>query len=718
LEKARKPMRGSSLSESLIEFRSAKSVLSPRSVALVGASERGRWPRDIYMSSSELGFEGPFYLINPKQTEIYGKPAYPSLRDTPGPVEHAIIIVPAPAVMDVLADAHASGVKSATIYAGGMGDGDSPASIERGEHLRSFIARTGMRIAGPNCMGAFSFREKLFAYPNRLVSAMPGGSVACVFQSGGTLQFFMRTGGIRGLRFSYGISSGNEIDLDLADYLNYLVDDEATLQIVLFIEGIRRPDAFMAAAGRALVSGKTVLAIKTGATIASASAAASHTGAIAGDYQSYLAMCDRYGIVNCQTLDDLVETALAFQNGRKPKGPRVGWVTTSGGTVDLLYDYVEAQKTPLGAFTQETTEKLKPYMQEGINPKNPLDSGIPSTIKNAADQCAIVAADPNIDMVVWANQLPARSDMWVGQECLRAMRDATDKPVLGCSRMSYQLGPDALDVQARAGITFLQRLPETCRALNALWFHAERAGKAPAIPPIAGPSDLHPSNLDAKLAEFQLYGPRSRVAADARSAADAAAHEIGFPVVLKVRSPDISHKTEANGVALDLRSQADVLAAAQAIAASAQAAVPGAKIEGYLVQKMAQGVEVAIGVHEDPLYGPVLLIGAGGVLVELMHDVEVILLPTSTEEIESRLSRLKLDKLLTGFRGRPNADRDALIQATLSLGQFYLNHRAAIAGIEINPLMVAQKSAGVCAVDVRVVWRDQNSQNQTPKGKP
>ena len=685
-------------------------------MALVGASERGRWPRDIYMSSSELGFEGAFYLINPKQTEIYGKPAYPSLRDTPGPVEHAIVIVPAPAVMDVLEDAHASGVKSATIYAGGMGDGDSPASLERGAHLRSFIARTGMRIAGPNCMGAFSFREKLFAYPNRLVSATPAGSVACVFQSGGTLQFFMRTGGIRGLRFYYGISSGNEIDLDLADYLNYLVDDEATRQIVLFIEGIRRPDAFMAAAGRALVRGKTILAIKTGATIASASAAASHTGAIAGDYQSYLAMCDRYGVVNCQTLDDLVETTLAFQNGRKPKGPRVGWVTTSGGTVDLLYDYVDAQKTPLGAFTQETIEKLKPYMQEGINPKNPLDSGIPSTIKNAADQCAIVAADPNIDMIVWANQLPARSDMWADQESLRAMRDGTDKPVLGCSRMSYQLGPDALDVQERAGIAFLQRLPETCRALNALWFHAERVGKAPAIAPAAGPSDLHPSNLDAKLAEFQLHGPASRIAADAKSAA-AAADEIGFPVVLKVRSPDISHKTEVNGVALDLRFQSEVITAAQAIEASARAAVPGAKIDGYLVQKMAQGVEAAIGVHEDPLYGPVLLIGAGGVLVELMHDVEVILLPTSTEEIERRLSRLKLDKLLTGFRGRPNADRHALIQAALSLSQFYLKHRAAIAGVEINPLMVAPNSSGVCAVDVRLVWRDQIPQTQTTKGK-
>ena len=184
-------------------------------------------------------------------------------------------------------------------------------------------------------MGAHSYRERLFAYPNVELCAVPPGSVGAIFQSGGTLQHWLQSGADRGLRFSYGITSGNEADLDLADYLNFLVDDPHTRIIALFIEGIRRPEAFMLAASRALEAGKPILAIKTGATTRSQAAAKSHTGVIGGDYAAYLAMCERYGVCNCRSLDDMMETALAFQGGRLPKGPRIGFVTTSGGTVDL-----------------------------------------------------------------------------------------------------------------------------------------------------------------------------------------------------------------------------------------------------------------------------------------------------------------------------------------------------------------------------------------------
>ena len=306
------------------EFRTVETVLSPKSVAIVGASERGRWPQDIFNASVQGGYSGDIFLINPRQAEVYGRKAYPSLKDLPKVPDHAIVIVPGSAVPGVLEDAAAAGVKSATVYAGAVGDGESEASHERGRAVREIVARTGIRVAGPNCMGAFSYREKLFAYPNRAVAKVPAGPVACVFQSGGTLQFFMGTGASRGLRFSYGVSSGNELDLDLADYLNFMVDDPHTRQIVLFIEGVRRPQAFMRAAERALVARKPIIAIKTGASAKSAQAAASHTGAVAGDFSGYLAMCERYGIVNCRDLDQLVETTLAFQCGRAPKGPARG----------------------------------------------------------------------------------------------------------------------------------------------------------------------------------------------------------------------------------------------------------------------------------------------------------------------------------------------------------------------------------------------------------
>src|SRR6266702_3077665 len=286
-------------------FRSPETVLRASSVALVGASERGQWQRMIYGNLRDYGYPGRVLLVNPRQKEVYGQPCFPSLRELPEPVDHAMVIVPAVGVADVLKDAEAAGVKSATVYAAAMGDGEDPDG--------------------------------------------------CIFQSGGTLQFWLRTGADRGLRFSYGITSGKEADLDLADYLNFLIDDPHTRQIVLFIEGIRRPSAFMQAAGRALAAGKPVLAIKTGATAKSQSAAQSHTGA----------MCGRYGIVNCRSLDDMLETALAFDGGRLPKGPRIGFVTTSGGTVDLLYDYAESEGATMPDFSEETHAALMPFVQEG-----------------------------------------------------------------------------------------------------------------------------------------------------------------------------------------------------------------------------------------------------------------------------------------------------------------------------------------------------------------
>ena len=351
-------------------LRSPASMLRAASVAIVGASERARWASQIFGNLRQHGYGGKIHLVNPRQQTVYGERCFPSLRDIGASVDHAMVIVPAANVADVLTDAEAAGVKSATIYASAVGDGESEPSRARGAWLKNFLASSKLRVSGPNCMGSYSYREKLFAYPNTELCKVLPGPVAGIFQSGGTMQFWLKSASDRGLRFSYAVSSGNEADLDLADFLNFVVDDPHTKQIVLFIEGIRRPQAFMRAAARALEAGKPVLAIKTGATQKSRTAARSHTGAIGGDYAAYLAMCERYGIVNCRSLDDLVEIApLAFQGGRLPKGPRIGFVTTSGGTVDLLYDYAETEGAVVPEFSAATNAALIPHMQEGIAPK-------------------------------------------------------------------------------------------------------------------------------------------------------------------------------------------------------------------------------------------------------------------------------------------------------------------------------------------------------------
>src|SRR6516165_6333366 len=364
-------------------FRSAVSTLTAKSLAIIGASERARWPSEIFKNLREFGYPGRIVLVNPRQKEVYGQRCFPSLRDLPEPVEHALVIVPAPAVADVLTAAEEAGIGSATVYASMLGDGDEPESKARGAWLKDFTATSRLRVAGPNCMGAYSYRERLFGYPNADLCQLAPGPVACIF----------------------------------------------------------------------------------------------HTGGIAGDFAAYLAMCERYGIVNHRSLDDLVETALAFEGGRLPKGPRIAFVTTSGATVDLLYDYAAAEGAAMPDFTDETKAALLPMMQEGIAPKNPLDVGIPSTLEVAAKICETAARDPNIDMVAWASPMPRKGEAWGDVAPLRQLLTKTDKPVVGFGRVIQQLSDDHLAEQQAAGLPFLQGIEPTIRALAGLWFHAARRGR-------------------------------------------------------------------------------------------------------------------------------------------------------------------------------------------------------------------------------------------------
>jgi acyl-CoA synthetase (NDP forming) len=269
--------------------------------------------------------------------------------------------------------------------------------------------------------------------------------------------------------------------------------------------------------------------------------------------------------------------------------------------------------------------------------------------------------------------------------------------------MIHQMTPEGLAVQEKAGFPFLQGQQPTLRAINALWFHAQRAGRSLAALPPAPASDLTPVNLDAILVRYGITLPQNRLVASAREAADAAA-AIGFPVALKIRSADIVHKTEAGGVMLHLANTQRVLEAADALTKAARTSHPQAKLEGFLVQEMVSGVETIVGAHADPLYGPLLLVGAGGIMVELVHDVAQRLVPIDGKDVSAMIDGLKVSRLLAGYRGRPPADRAALEASALALSRFYLDHRARIAEIEINPLIV--RGSGAVAVDVRVAWRN------------
>jgi len=686
---------------------SAADIFNARNVALVGATDKSHWPRNIYANMMESGFDGNLWPVNPKRDEIFGVPCYPDLKSTPEPADLALLIIPAGAIPGTLEMGAEIGLKSAVVYAAGFGDGGRPESIERGEKLKAQLSGMDISICGPNCMGLVGIREKLYCYPHAHIRDLEPGPTALITQSGGTLSYFLRAGEERGLTFSYAVSSGNELSLDLSDYINFCVDDPETRQICLFIEGIRKPDAFMAACGRALEAEKPVIAIKTGRSQKSREAAQSHSGAVAGDYAAYEAVCDRYGIVNCETLEEMIEMTVGFQQGRWPRGPRIAFMTTSGGTVDLLHDYCEEQGASVPELSPETVEAVRPFVPADCHIRNPIDTGAPvgqSGRSSPVEICKAFAADPNVDIVAWCNNMPGSARSSGAEDEIHDLLNSTDKPVFSFARMPHQIPDGGLEFQKRTNMPFVQGSRIGVRVANALWHFAERRGKAPAIPgaPKGSPENCSGDALTKALEAAGVPGPKSVMAANAAEAGKTATG-IGFPVAVKIVSPQASHKTEVGGVALGLETAEAVEAAATDMAARLTALDFNAVIDGFLVQEMVSGVEVLVGARTDALYGPMLVLGTGGTMVELMRDVALSLLPADEGQIRRMIDGLKLKEQLKGWRGAPEADSDALVKAVLGLSGFFLDHRTWLDEIEINPLMVLPKGEGVRAVDVRTV---------------
>jgi acetate---CoA ligase (ADP-forming) len=690
-------------------FRPVHDLLRPKSIALVGASDssRGGWAQEIYDNLQYAGFPAKIYLVNPKRRELWGRAVYPDFAAIPEPVDLALTVIPTPAVVDTLIEASASGLKCALIYAAQFGEGGDPEGSKRAQALRQLSEATGLRICGPNCMGSLSLREKLLLYPAKRVRSLQPGSVGVIFQSGGTFQFWLQQAALRGLDFSYAVSSGNEVDLDIADYINFLVDDEHTRTIVCLAEGIRRPHAFMAAAERALAAAKPIIVVKVGRSERGKAAAASHTGAIAADDRVFDAVCRKYGVVRCPSLDDLTECCLAFSQGRLPRGNRIAVVCYSGGAKGLILDYAGDEGAEMATLAPETKAVLPAMIDPGLAAENPLDVGaaVGPQPRKFAEVCKVVCADPTVDLVTVQGLMPVNPGDLYDPAPLRGVMQSTDKPVLAFGRISQNASEISRKYQSETGVPFIHGLPETVRALQALAGYAAalRRGVDPVPEPRGQRADVAgEGSFDGLLGAHDLPLPESALA---RTSADAetCAERIGFPVAVKIVSPDAVHKTEVGGVALGLRDAVGVRAAAEQLAARLASHHPDPKVEGFLVQEMVDGVEMIVGVREDPQFGPLMLVGFGGVTVEVLHDVALRLLPVDEHAARDMIRSLRCAALLGAFRGRPARDVDAVIRAMVGLSRLFLDYRSWLSDIEVNPLIVGAVGEGVRAVDVRVV---------------
>lgn len=679
--------------------RPAERLLQARSVAMVGASPKGRWPSFIFNNLKQGKYKGNIYLINPNYQEVWDHPCYPSLKALPEAPEHVLVLVPTRAVFDTLEEAAALGTKAATIYSSGFGEGEDPRSKERGQSLRQLCERTGIVVCGPNCMGTVSVRDGQWCFPTLFPNLWPG-PVGLIFQSGGSLGAWLRTAGERGIGFSYAISSGNEVSLDTVDYLNFLIDDPETKLIALMAEGIRRPEEFMSLAAKALDAGKPILAIKLGRSEGARRQAISHTGSLVGSDEVFDAMCRRYGVVRCPSFDDLLETTLAFVPGRIPTGTRTSLIVNSGGMKGLLMDDVEEAGTDLSRWSEATCAAIRPLIPEDLTVENPLECGVAGfgDEENYAKIIRQIAADESVDLIAIHGELPRPPDSRKADN-FAALSASIAKPLVAFARVTHNLTDESRSFQDAAGMPFLQGIKPTLRALKALSFYGVKRSaqeKGVGLPPAAGKaSDFEGEVLARLLPKVGLTAPRQAVAGNAAEAAIKAG-QIGFPVALKVHAPDVIHKTEVGGVILGLKSADEVEQGGKELLKKSASA-------RLLVQEMVQGTEVILGARTDPQYGPFLMVGLGGIFVEALNDKAIRLLPVDETEALDMLRELKGYKILEGTRGQSRRDIAGLVRAITGLSTLFLDYRSLLSDLEVNPLIVREDGKGVAAVDVRMI---------------
>jgi acetyltransferase len=674
-----------------------ENLLKAKSVAIVGASQKGAWPQGIYRNLKGAKYPGGVYLINPNYQELFGDKCYPNLAACPEAPDELLVLIPTRAVLGVLEEAAKLGTRSATIYTAGFGEGDDEKGKERAQAMRDLCDKTGMVLCGPNCMGSYSVGEGLWTFPTA-TPLLKKGPVGLVFQSGGSLGNWIKGATERGIGFTYAISSGNEVSLDLVDYLSFLIDDPDTKVITLMVEGIRRPNEFMAVAEQALARGKPILVVKLGRSEMGKRQAISHTGSLAGSDEVFDAVCNRLGLIRCPTLEDLTEMTLAFMPGRFPKGRRAAIVVNSGGMKGLICDHCDELKTNLAELSEKTKAAVRPLIPAELAVENPLECGVAGfgDEQGFINIVKLHAEDDGVDLLAIHGELPRGQQRSAG--LFKSVTEATEKPVLAFARSTYSCTDESRAFQVEAGMPFLQAIKPTLRALAGLGLYGERRQiGVPKLKETTGTaSELEEENLNRLLKTCGIGLPKQALV---DSAADAAlkAKEIGFPVALKLIAAEVVHKTESGAVMLGVKSTDEVEAEGKKLLSKA----PG---KGkLLIQEMVQGTEVLIGARTDPQYGPFLMVGLGGIFVEVLKDVSIRLLPVDEREARAMLGELRGYKVLEGVRGQGPRDIDALVKAMVGLGDIFATHRNLVSDMEINPIMVRAQGGGVAAVDVRLV---------------
>jgi acetate---CoA ligase (ADP-forming) len=698
-------------------------LFNPRSIALIGATDKSRWSWSIFGNLQLHGFAGPVYLVNWRGIPVHGQPSYARVADLPGPVDLAFVMVPTEAVLSVLAEVADNGIGSVVLLTSGFAEvGEEGAELER--QVVDLARRRGLTILGPNGNGFINAAAGITPYGLAIDPPLLPGPVGVVLQSGALASAVLTFAQARNVGVSLLVSVGNESMVSLTDVMRYLIDDDDTRVIALFIESLRHPEEFLALAREALVRGKPVVALKVGRSQAGARVAKAHTGSLVGDDAVVDAVFRQHGVIRVDSLEDLIITAgLLAASGPLP-GPRFGFVTASGGASEIIADRAQDEGIEIPEFAAETVQRLRQVVPPFGATQNPVDvTGYllvnRDLLRNAL---AAVHDDPSLDVLVLVADLPRvpSADPAVMIETYRQTGDllvSSAKPIIVLGNTLTDITPFGRDVARQTGYpSVLGGIHHGLTALGQAvrWSQLHRAATQRALsaapPPrpqsaLAVPDQPGASWSEHRAAAFlaahgipvvpsrQVGGPEQAVEA---------AEALGYPVVVKLAADAVVHKSDIGGVKVGLRNAGEVLAAyADVVSAGRQA---GADVAGALVQpQRSGGIELLVGIVTDPVWGQVLAVGLGGVWVEILRDTALSVLPVDRAEIRQSLTRLRGARLFDGPRGTEKADLDAVADAIASLASLAERLGDRLEALEVNPLLV--RGSQVEALDALITWR-------------
>ncbi|MFN3889895.1 MAG: acetate--CoA ligase family protein [Beijerinckiaceae bacterium] len=700
--------------------RNIGALFAPRSVALVGASDKN-WSARVWQNLQRFGYEGKIYPINPNRSEIWGVRCYASLEDLPAPADHLALFVPADPSLEILDQGGRLGARSASLYAAGFGEGGDAAGLARAERLRAILDKHGVAAVGPNCMGIAVGQSRFCTIPDEQIEILSPGPVAVLTQSGMLVQTLSRGVSDAGLTLSCIVSLGNQTGLTFADYINALADDPELRVIACYIESVIDGREFIAAANKARRNGKTIVVVKSGESEAARAATLAHTGALAGEMAIFDAFAREAGIVRVDNLEDLVEAAAFLASMDRPKGRGVALMTNSGALKSMATDAADRFGVSMAALSPETKDRIRAALPDA-DASNPFDC---KRTLASEEYIACVEAlhdDPAVDVLLLAEEYPRRAGIERKVKNFAALdrwaAEKRTKPVALFSPLSLRETEHMRELRsAYRRLPMLRDIGKTLRTIGRIAAFAPHPAPTPggetrAAPAIveklraraaslATPTPLNEAESKEALAAYGLTLPRETIVT-APAAAAAAARDIGFPVVLKAVCSAIPHKSDAGLVLLGLLDSGAVEAGERTLAD--RCAALGVELEGVLVaQQVSGGMEMVLGVHRDPEMGPAVMVGLGGVWLELFKDVAFA--PPHLDEAQAReaIMRTRAGRLLQGYRGGPACDIGALAKAMVAVGRLAIDLGESIEALDVNPIMVTP--GGAFALDALLVLR-------------